>query len=247
MEPARIDVNLDFAEGYRTGRDPDAYSERLYQWHRALWTRLVVGVERLDLEIVDSGWGYEMLLTAGRRSFRLASDGIVATWSYGGCLDWFTADVRAEIERDVDDFFRIASTIGGYLLFPRNGPDQHGPTINQARGTKAAIRDRIDLTLECIRRHYLEPAADNPLGDRLEHYAEFFALFGHFDTYVRFWLLDDLLSDDRTAVKSLITGEPITDLSLPALPNTVAEYAAYRARSIAFVTARNGRIRALDL
>lgn len=246
MEPVGIDVNLDFAEGYRTGRDPDRYSELLYRWHLALWSRPVPGFEPFELELLDTSWGYEFLLTAQARSFRLASDGIIATWSYGGCLDWFAPDLRAEVARDVDDFFRIASTVGGYLLFPRNGEGQSGPTINQARGTRAAIRDRIDLTLECIRRHYLEPDTENPLGDRLECYADFFALFGDFDGYVRFWLLDDLVTPDRDAVRSLMRGE-VADFGTPALPTTVEEYAEYRRRSIAFVNARNERIRALAL
>ena len=38
-------------------------------------------------------------------------------------------------------------------------------TINGARGFNAKIRDRFDLTLECIRRHYRNE--DSPLTDVL--------------------------------------------------------------------------------
>jgi hypothetical protein len=41
------------------------------------------------------------------------------------------------------------------------------------------IADRMDLTLECIRRHYAgEPGS--PLSDVTTNYADFFKLFGTF-------------------------------------------------------------------
>ena len=60
-------------------------------------------------------------------------------------------------------------------------------------------------------------------------------------------MLGDLVNDDRTAVRSFITGEPLVDLSLPAVARSVAEYSEYRRRSIAFVSARNEQIRQLGL
>jgi hypothetical protein len=161
--------------------------------------------------------------------------------------DRLAPDLVAEIAKDAGDFPPIASTIGGYILFPRNRVGQTGWTINQARGMHPAIADRFDLTLECIRRHYCDPTVDNPLGQRLAYYDDFFTLFGDFDTYVRFFLLDDLLTVDRGAVKSLMTGQPLLRFSAPAFAATVAEYAEYRRRSISFVTARNERIRQLGL
>ena len=47
-------------------------------------------------------------------------------------------------------------------------------SINQRRGTHHQIRDRIDLTLECIRRHY--EGHDSPLSLTLDHHSDFFAL-----------------------------------------------------------------------
>ena len=46
-----------------------------------------------------------------------------------------------------------------------------------------SIRDRFDLTLECIRRHYLDEPS--PLSATLARYADFFGLFGDFAGYVR--------------------------------------------------------------
>jgi hypothetical protein len=105
------------------------------------------------------------------------------------------------------------------------------------------IADRFDLTLECIRRHYREPDAVNPLGRRLAYYGDFFALFGDFDTYVRFFLLDDLVTAERDGIRSLMTGEPVGGFSEPAYAESVTAYTAYRRRSIEFVMARNDRIK----
>jgi hypothetical protein len=238
-----IDPDLDFASYYHDGGDPDRDCERLYQWHRALWSRAVPGVAPFELDVIfDRGYGLRLRVGAGA-AFWLGSDGIIPTWSTPGWTMRFVPDLVAEIESDENDFYRIASTIGGYIVFPRNRMGQTGSTINQARGTHPAIADRFDLTLECVRRHYSEPAAENPLGARLAYYNDFFALFGDFDTYVRFFLLDDLITEGREAVRSLMTGEPLTGFRVPAFATSAQEYAEYRQRSISFVNARNERIR----
>lgn len=109
------------------------------------------------------------------------------------------------------------------------------------------IADRIDLTLECIRRHYGDAEGLNPLGDRLAYYGDFFELFGDFETYVRFFLLDDLVTPGFDAVRSLVDGEAITTFRNSGIAADVAEYVAFRTRSIEFVRARNERIQGLGL
>ena len=47
-------------------------------------------------------------------------------------------------------------------------------TINGARGVNHKIQDRFDLTLECIRRFYLNEFS--PLKDTLNRYKTFFKL-----------------------------------------------------------------------
>ena len=239
---ALSDPDEDFSSHYRNGGDPDRDCPRLYSWHRALWGRFVPGIADFQLDVIH-GRGFEMSLRAGDGSkFRLASDGIVPTWSSPGWTRSFRTDLVAEVAKDTDDFYRVASTVGGYILFPRNRMGQTGRTINQARGVDPRIADRFDLTLECIRRHYLDPLAENPLGERLAYYADFFSLFGDFDGYARFFLLDDLLTSDRSAVRSLMSGEPLSAFVAPAFAVSPTEYGEYRQRSIAFVKARNGRI-----
>jgi hypothetical protein len=94
-----------------------------------------------------------------------------------------------------DTFFELGYTIGGMMIFPAG----KGQTINQRRGCLTTIADRMDLTLECIRKHYL--GASNPLKEVLTAYAPFFEVFGRgaegFDQYVSHFLLDDLVADGR--------------------------------------------------
>ena len=48
-------------------------------------------------------------------------------------------------------------------------------TINGARGTNGKIKDRFDLTLECIKRFYQNDKS--PLTETLNRYKSFFQLF----------------------------------------------------------------------
>ncbi|MGD8150655.1 DUF6994 family protein [Ornithinimicrobium sp. Y1694] len=120
----RIDPDLDFASYYDGGGDPDQTCERLYLWHQALCTRPVEGVRPFAVELTyDYAYGLR-LRTQDGTVFRLGSDGIIPTWSTPGYTSRFSPDLAAEIDRDTDDFFRLSSTIGGYVLFLRNGEGQ---------------------------------------------------------------------------------------------------------------------------
>ena len=101
----------------------------------------------------------------------------------------------------------------------------------------SAIADRFDLTLECIRLHYL--GETSPLAEVLIRYGEFFALFDDFNGYTDFFLLQDLVSDDSPAVKFLI---PFADFGTSPLPPTIEAYQGYRRNAMGFVEARNRRM-----
>ena len=128
------------------------------------------------------------------------------------------------------------STIGGYLLFPGDVRDRK-PTINGARGLHPKICDRIDLTLECIRRHY--EREDSPLAGSLNRYQDFFSVFCDFRHYVRFFLLEDLVNTKCTEIRWHL---PFDDFDRSPLPRTPDEYETYRQASLRFVRARNHRI-----
>jgi hypothetical protein len=134
----------------------------------------------------------------------------------------------------LDAFQALGATIGARILFPGNRVDGK-PTINVARGFSAQIADRFDLTLECIRLHYLGQAS--PLAATLDQYADFFDLFDSFEGYVDFFLLGDLVQNGQVKFYLPFDGE----FGLP-LPNTVDEYKEYMAKTMEFVAARNRRI-----
>ncbi len=110
-------------------------------------------------------------------------------------------------------------------------------TINGARGFHPLIKDRFDLTVECIRRHYLNE--DSPLSATLARYADYFRLFGDFRGYVEFFLLQDLVTDDCSAVKFF---SPFDDFNSSPVPGNMAAYLDYRELAVSFIEARNQRI-----
>lgn len=134
-----------------------------------------------------------------------------------------------------EQWHREAGSIGGRLLFPRNRVDGR-QTINQRRGTHPRIRDRFDLTLEAIRRHYAGDSS--PLGETLERYMGFFALFESFEKYVEFFLLQDLV-DGKGGIRFY---GPFDNFAGPVLPDTMDEYRRFRQGQLSFVAARNDRI-----
>jgi hypothetical protein len=139
-------------------------------------------------------------------------------------------------DEDNEAFRAIGYTIGGMMVFPGNRIDGK-PTINGARGFNRKIADRFDLTLECIRRHYLDQRS--PLCETLARYREFFALFKDFNGYVEFFMLQDLVAHDCSAVRFFMTFD---DFNSPSKPTDGDTYREYRRLSIEFIKARNCRI-----
>jgi len=114
--------------------------------------------------------------------------------------------------------------------------------FNGARGFRGNIADRLDLTLECIHRHYR--GEESPLGAVLARYGDFLALLEDFRGYVDFWLLQDLVDDNYSAVRYLM---PFDEFKPPAKPQDIDAYRECRRLSIEFVQARNRRIDNLEL
>jgi hypothetical protein len=152
------------------------------------------------------------------------------------------ASITSELSKEVEEFRNIGSTIGGYILFPGKKIDGK-MTINGARGFNAKIADRFDLTLECIRLHYL--GNPNPLQEVLDQNSSFFKLFESFAGYVDFFLLQDLVSPNYEAINFFTPIKQIFESS--ALPATQAEYLQYMYGSTSFTTKRSVRIKAWSL
>ena len=137
---------------------------------------------------------------------------------------------------EINDFFSICSTIGAYVIFPAKRINNK-MTINGARGVNHKIQDRFDLTLECIRRHYLNQ--QSPLTDVLERNANFFKLFSDFKGYVDYFLLQDLVKTNYEAIKFWSNFD---NFETAPLPINKEEYVSYKEKVINFVNRRNQRI-----
>lgn len=212
--------------------DPDETSATLRRYHQLLWSKPLPNGDPFDL--VTSRKDCYLFHESKRGTFFLSSDTVVPTFR-----SWIRMQpIIDQIDsRELDQFQVLNHTMAGALIFPGNR--RPGTlTINGARGMNARIADRLDLTVEAIRRHYFDEPS--PLSKTLTNYADFFELFESFDGYVNHFLLQDLLEDDNSSV-DLFT--PFDDFGVTrAVPESVEAYLAYRDRASSFLRARNRRI-----
>lgn len=223
-----IDITFDFRRDTPEGRDPDTHSKTLRRYHKQLWSKPLPGGGLFELDDTTPGSYLHHLSAAGE--FWLSSDAVIPTFKWVPRIKEFIPD------NELRAFNAAGYTIGGMMIFPGNRIDGKW-TINQARGCTRRIGDRFDLTVECIRRHYVN--GESPLSGVLGRYARFFDLFRDFRGYVEFFLLNDLVSVDFSAVK---ISQPFDDFAGSPIPAGVDEYNAYKSDSIAFINARNQRI-----
>jgi len=231
LKKLAIDVNFDVRSDTPIGKDPDQHSPTLRRYHQILWSKPLPSGKMFDLDISSKTSYLHHESELGK--FSLSSDAATRTFVNAAKA---APVIDLISEKDREKFSRQGYTIGGMMVFPGNRVDRK-PTINGARGMHPRISDRLDLTLESIRRHYLgEP---NPLENALNRYSDFFALFESFRGYVDFFLLQDLVSDDYGKVRFFT---PFADFTTSAIPQSVKEYESYREQTLAFVAARNARI-----
>lgn len=229
-----IDTAFDFQSDTPSGKDPDAYSPTLRKYHKLLWSKSLPDDSLFELS--DSVPGTYLHHRSSLGEFRLSSDSIIA--SYSRVKDKMIQNiVRQVAQPKVESFRNIGYTIGGMLIFPSNRIDRK-PTINGARGLNAKIKDRFDLTLECIRRYYRNE--DSPLKETFDRYDGFFRLFDSFSGYLDFFLLQDLVDKDSLSIKYFL---PFDDFKSSPLPSSNEEYLEYRRRNLVFIEARNHRVR----
>jgi len=229
-----IDTEFDFRQEVG-GKDPDAYSLTLKQYHQILWNKALPTGK--SLQIIDAKGKY-LIGTCENNSIDLSSDSIINSLIKPLKNNRKTSFIIDECSLVAEQVRKEGSTIGGFLLLPRKKIDGK-LTINAARGFNRKIADRFDLTLECIRLHYLR--LDSPLKNDLERYSEFFDLFSDFKGYVQFFLLDELVNDSYTEIKFFTTMSQAF-LNSP-IPQDKTDYLAYAENSLKFVRSRNERIK----
>jgi len=203
--------------------DPDTRSKKLREYHHILWTRRLPNGREFQLsgELTWNG-------------MRFGSDSIIVSFRYKN------QPLAEEIKRALPDFkayFREyvqkTNTIAGYIIFPK-----HQGSMNQSRGTNIRIRDRWDLTMECIRRFYA--GEKSVLSKELEADAEFYSLFSSFKEYVDFFFLQDCVSEDYKSV-NIWLGDG--SFESDALPRNTEEYFSFIEKEMEFLEKRKQRIR----
>jgi hypothetical protein len=226
-----IDTTFNFTTELN-GRDPDAHSPTLREYHRLLWSKPLPGGDHIEIEEINS----ELIYRFNMQTLKFSSDSISNSYIGTKKIAHLENQIRQE---EFEEFRDKGSTIGGYTIFPSNRADGK-MTLNGARGMNSKIGDRFDLTLECIRLYYQGQA--NPLRDNLgsPYNRFFFSLFYNFKGYVEFFLLQDLVDPSFEKVKFF------TDTKTPfeesPIPKTEAEYREYKKATLEFVASRNNRI-----
>ena len=227
-----IDVTFNFESDTPPGKDPDTHSPTLRHFHRLLWSRELPSGRVFDL--VEDTPGAYLYHHSDLGDFRLTSDTMTPSFD-GDDMKHIVASVPSQ---PLDRFYHLSYTIGNMTVFPGNRIEGKA-TINGARGMRRQIRDRIDLTLDCIRRHY--DGSPSPLQDVLARYRDFFQLFEDFEGFVRYFLLDDLVDSKSASVKFML---PFDGFQSSPLPRTRDDYIAYMQDATKFIEARNRRIAA---
>ncbi len=150
---SHLDTSYDFKTDTPAGKDPDSYSPTLRRYHQMLWSKSL-----------PSGPVLELMPEPKAYLVHRSPTGVVALAS-----DAITTRLRQrawKVIREVPDRVMpedLGYTIGSSIVFPSTRINGKA-TINGARGLHPRIADRFDLTLECIRRHYL--GEDSPPSER---------------------------------------------------------------------------------
>ena len=226
-----IDINFDFRTDTPKGKDPDALSPMLRSYHKLLWSKPLPNGKLFILDDTKSGVYLHHKSSLGE--FFLSSDTATHTFSRWSSMTHIICQIRSE---EIEEFRRLAYTIGSMIIFPSNRIDGKS-TMNGARGFHPLIKDRIDLTLECIRRHYKKEVS--PLSEVLNRYSEFFLLFENFEGYTKFFLLQDLVTEDFSTIRFLA---PFNNFKTSAVPKSLEAYLSYKDQTIKYIRARNQRM-----
>ena len=225
-----IDVNFNFYLDTPKGKDPDSYSDTLRRYHKLLWNKPLPNgtVFNLDLKTPKILHHKSQL-----GEFYLSSDSLAHDYS-----KWKSTEhiIKKIPKIEIENFFNLGCTIGGYTIFPSHRIDNQ-MTINGSRGINKKIKDRFDLTLECIRRFYLNE--DSPLLETLSRYKDFFKLFDDFKGYVDFFLFQDLVQSNYSSINYFL---PSNNFNNSPIPNDIQEYKAYRKNMTEFINKRSKRI-----
>ncbi len=225
-----IDANFDFREESK-GRDPDRWSPTLQEYHRIIWSKLLPNGKTFILNKASQN---RLYYKSELGEFYLSSDMVF----YGFIRKCHRTEFIASniSESEIKYFEKLTlNTLGGTMIWPSIRINNK-MTINGVRGFNRLIADRLDLTIECIRRYYLDE--DSTLYEVFKRYSDFFSLFDNFRGFIDFFLLQDFI-DDYEHVKFSI---PFNNFEYSPLPKTINEYMQFIQHTTDLTIRRNKRI-----
>jgi hypothetical protein len=128
--------------------DPDSDSATLRRYHQLLWSKPLPSGAMFTLDA-------KLHHASELGQFWLSSDAITHTY-----IQWTKPERLVEAVGQIPReqrvaFYDLGCTVGAYTVFPTSVriDGRWRMSINGCRGLHPRIRDRFDLTLECIRRH----------------------------------------------------------------------------------------------
>jgi hypothetical protein len=239
-----IDVNYDFRDDTKgKGTDPDNFrdgSPTLKRYHKILWSKKLPNGDLFNLSDPLETDEYLWFQTESS-PMRLSSDWMINTYLHWDSLK----ELQKEVQEEYNNFNKLAHTIGNYIIFPLNpeGTPRGIDTINTGRCKlyNCKIKDRFDLTLECIRRYYFKkdnPSynEENPLYDIIKRFDYYFDLFVNFKEFCDFYFLQDLTENDYKKIKYFLT---FKGFSIDPYPKKVEDYREYMKKATEFIDKRN--------
>ena len=223
-----FDIHFDFRMD-SGGVDPDKGSPTLRRYHRILWSKELPNGETMQLTHNNGGY-------LKWKDFEFASDAMINGLFFARSKNSVPELKRMLHDYDafVEDFEQKSWTIGGEIIFPI-----HNNSMNQLRGTNAYVMDRWDLTMECIRRFYLDE--DSPLFKVLDADRKFYELFVDFKGYVDFFYLQDCVTSDYKNV--IFLQDDCSLAQTMPLPRSAGEHIVWTERSLQLISKRAERMK----
>jgi hypothetical protein len=231
-----IDITLSFRTETPEPHDIDTKSVELQNYHHKLWhNKILPNKKYFTIEKYSKNGRLYFIDRNNEKKY--SSDTIFQSFRNFKSYKKITASFADEINQRIKE---TGTTIGGYLIFPSYKLDNK-QTINAARGFNHLIKDRFDLTLECIRRFYEYGDREiNPLYETLNRYRDFFDLFIDFKGYIEFFLLDDLVENYKR-IKFFIDFKDFKETS--PYPRDKQQYSYYLKNMVDFIKKRNSKIK----
>jgi len=164
-----------------------------------------------------------------------------------GTIVWvgITNDRKERLDRRLDEAagFAIPFLPRGLEQIPKSPNDQDAIITVRKDGR---VSSNSDVILPELPAGY---DLTNPLGPVVHRYRTFFDVFGSFDNYVTFWMLEDLVTDEPGGpqVRFLMPRDesgPYDFQRESGLPRTADAYSEYLIAADDFVQARNRRLAA---